>query len=99
MADTVQVPGGDAAVVRVHGTNKALAITTDVSPRYCRPDPFEGGKQAVARSLAQSYCRWCNTVGGHRHLNYGNPQKPEIMWESSPASTASAPPAGRWISR
>src|SRR5882757_414005 len=50
MADTVQVPGGDAAVVRVHGSQKALAITTDVTPRYCRPDPFEGGKQAVAEA-------------------------------------------------
>src|SRR5205085_2225900 len=50
MADTVQPPGGDAAVVRVHGTTKALAITTDVTPRYCRADPFEGAKQAVAEA-------------------------------------------------
>src|SRR6201995_2304351 len=51
MADTVQMPGGDAAVVRIHGTKKALAITTDVTPRYCRPAPLEGGKQAVAETL------------------------------------------------
>src|SRR2546430_13277626 len=50
MADTIQMPGGDAAVVRVHGTHKALAITTDVSPRYCKADPFEGAKQAVAEA-------------------------------------------------
>lgn len=47
-ADTVQCPGGDAAVVRVHGTEKALAMSVDVTPRYCRADPEEGGKQAVA---------------------------------------------------
>src|SRR5690606_21368448 len=48
--DTVQVPGGDAAVVRVHGTGKALAITTDCTPRYCYADPHEGGKQAIAEA-------------------------------------------------
>ncbi len=81
MADTVQCPGGDAAVVRVHGTKKALAIATDVSPRYCKADPFEGAKQAVAET-------WRNitAVGGTPlaitdNLNYGNPQKPEIMAE------------------
>ncbi len=50
MADTVQIPGGDAGVVRIHGSNKGLAISTDVSPRYCQADPFEGGKQAVMRA-------------------------------------------------
>src|SRR5438045_4373530 len=50
MTDTVQRPGGDAAVVRVHGTNKGLAITTDVSPRYCKANPYEGAKQAVAEA-------------------------------------------------
>jgi phosphoribosylformylglycinamidine synthase len=81
MADTVQCPGGDAAVVRVHGTNKGLAITTDVSPRYCKADPFEGAKQAVAEAW-----RNINAVGGRPlavtdNLNFGNPQKPEIMGE------------------
>jgi phosphoribosylformylglycinamidine synthase len=81
MADTAQCPGGDAAVVRVHGTHKGLAIATDVSPRYCKADPFEGAKQAVAET-------WRNitAVGGTPlaitdNLNYGNPQKPEIMAE------------------
>src|SRR5215510_9738712 len=81
MADTVQVPGGDAAVVRVHGTQKALAITTDVTPRYCKADPFEGAKQAVAES-------WRNltAVGAHPlavtdNLNFGNPERPETMGE------------------
>ncbi len=81
MNDTLQHPGGDAAVVRVHGSKKALAITTDVTPRYCKADPFEGGKQAVAEA-------WRNitAVGGlplatTDNLNFGNPQKPEIMGE------------------
>jgi phosphoribosylformylglycinamidine synthase len=81
MNDTVQHPGGDAAVVRVHSTRKALAITTDVTPRYCRANPFEGGKQAVAEA-----CRNLNAVGATPlaatdNLNFGNPQKPEIMGE------------------
>ncbi len=77
--DTVGRPGGDAAVVRVHGTQKALAISTDCTPRYVFADPIEGGKQAVAET-------WRNitAVGGTplaitNCLNFGNPQKPEIM--------------------
>ncbi len=81
MADTVQPPGGDAAVVRVHGQDKALAVTTDVTPRYCKADPFEGAKQAVAEA-------WRNltAVGAHPlaitdNLNFGNPERPETMGE------------------
>ncbi|HUO99338.1 MAG TPA: phosphoribosylformylglycinamidine synthase subunit PurL [Rhizomicrobium sp.] len=81
MADSVQRPGGDAAVVRVHGTNKGLACTTDVTPRYCRADPYEGAKQAVAEA-------WRNitAVGGVPMavtdcLNFSNPEKPEAMGE------------------
>jgi phosphoribosylformylglycinamidine synthase II len=81
MADTVQVPGGDAAVVRIHGTQKALAITTDVSPRYCRPDPYEGGKQAVAEAWRNLTAVGALPLAVTDNLNYGNPQKPEIMWE------------------
>jgi phosphoribosylformylglycinamidine synthase len=81
MSDTVQVPGGDAAVVRIHGTNKALAITTDVTPRYCRPDPFEGGKQAVAEAWRNLTAVGATPLAVTDNLNYGNPQKPEIMWE------------------
>jgi phosphoribosylformylglycinamidine synthase len=81
MADTVQVPGGDAAVVRVHGTGKALAITTDVTPRYCRPDPLEGGKQAVAEAWRNLTAVGAKPLAVTDNLNYGNPQKPEIMWE------------------
>ena len=78
-ADTLQRPGGDAAVVRVHGTRKALAIATDCTPRYCFADPFEGGKQAVAET-------WRNiiAVGGKplaitNCLNFASPQNPVIM--------------------
>ncbi|MGZ5928199.1 MAG: AIR synthase related protein, partial [Rhizomicrobium sp.] len=81
MNDTVEAPGGDAAVVRVHGTKKALAITTDVSPRYCRADPFEGGKQAVAEAWRNLTAVGATPLAVTDNLNYGNPQKPEIMWE------------------
>ena len=79
MGDTVQRPGGDAGVVRVHGGIKALAMTTDVTPRYVAADPYEGGKQAVAEAY-----RNISAVGGRPlavtdNLNFGNPQKPEIM--------------------
>lgn len=78
-ADTMQKSGGDAAVVRVHGTKKALAISTDCSPRYCYADPYEGGKQAVAETY-----RNISAVGGlplaiTNCLNFANPQRPEIM--------------------
>jgi phosphoribosylformylglycinamidine synthase len=81
MNDTVQYPGGDAAVVRIHGTKKALAISTDVTPRYCRPDPKEGGKQAVAEAWRNLTAVGATPLAVTDNLNYGNPQKPEIMWE------------------
>jgi phosphoribosylformylglycinamidine synthase subunit PurL len=79
MADTIQKPGGDAAVVRIHGTQKAVALTTDVTPRYVQADPYQGGLQAIAEAY-----RNINAVGGTPlavtdNLNFGNPQKPEIM--------------------
>jgi phosphoribosylformylglycinamidine synthase subunit PurL len=77
--DTVQRPGGDAAIVRVGDGPKGLALTTDVTPRYCEADPVEGGKQAVAEA-------WRNitAVGGRPlaltdNLNFGNPERPEVM--------------------
>src|ERR1700760_3728797 len=80
MNDTVEPPGSDAAVVRVHGTKKALAITTDVTPRYCQADPFEGGKQAVAEAWRNLTASGATPLAVTDNLNYGNPQKPEIMW-------------------
>ena len=81
MDDTVQRPGGDAAVVRVHGTKKALGITTDVTPRYCKADPFEGGKQAVAEAYRNLSAVGATPLAVTDNLNFGNPQKPEIMGE------------------
>ncbi len=79
LGNTVQRPGGDAAVVRIDDGPKGLALTCDVTPRYCEADPFEGGKQAVAEA-------WRNitAVGGRPlaitdNLNFGNPERPEIM--------------------
>src|ERR1043166_8213492 len=81
MADTVQRPGGDAAVVRVHGSNKGLAITTDVTPRYCKADPYEGAKQAVAEAWRNLTAVGARPLAVTDNLNYGNPEKPEIMGE------------------
>jgi len=78
-ADTVQTPGGDAAVVRVHGSKKALAMTTDVTPRYCQADPVEGGKQAVAEAYRNLSAVGAKPLAITNCLNFGNPQRPEIM--------------------
>ena len=78
-ADTVQRPGGDAAVVRVHGTKKALAITTDCTPRYVYADPVEGGKQAVAETYRNLCAVGAKPLAITNCLNFGNPQRPEIM--------------------
>ncbi|MES2325952.1 MAG: phosphoribosylformylglycinamidine synthase subunit PurL, partial [Pseudomonadota bacterium] len=78
-ANTVQRPGGDAAVVRVHGSKKALAITTDCTPRYCYADPFEGGKQAVAEAYRNLCAVGAKPLAITNCLNFGNPQRPEIM--------------------
>ncbi|WP_416898312.1 MAG: phosphoribosylformylglycinamidine synthase subunit PurL [Minwuia sp.] len=79
MADTIQKPGGDAAVVRVHGTGKALAISTDVTPRYCFADPVEGGKQAVAETWRNITAVGATPLAITDCLNFGNPERPEIM--------------------
>ena len=83
-ADTVQRPGGDAAVVRVHGPagqegGKALAITTDCTPRYCFADPVEGGKQAVAEAWRNLTAVGSTPLAVTNCLNFANPQRPEIM--------------------
>lgn len=77
--DTVARPGGDAAIVRVHDTNKALAITTDCTPRYCFADPIEGGKQAVAETWRNLTAVGATPLAITNCLNFGNPEKPEIM--------------------
>jgi len=79
MNDTIGRPGGDAAVVRIHGTPKALAITTDCTPRYVFADPYEGGKQAVVESFRNLCAVGATPLAITDCLNFGNPQKPEIM--------------------
>jgi phosphoribosylformylglycinamidine synthase len=77
--NTVQRPGGDAAVVRVEDGPKGLAMTCDVTPRYCEADPFEGGKQAVAEAWRNITAVGARPLALTDNLNFGNPEKPEIM--------------------
>ena len=79
LGNTVQRPGGDAAVVRVEEGPKGLAMTTDVTPRYCEADPFEGGKQAVAEAYRNLSAVGALPLALTDNLNFGNPEKPEIM--------------------
>ncbi len=75
----MQRPGGDAAVVRVEDGPKGLALTTDVTPRYCEADPFEGGKQAVAECWRNLTAVGARPLAVTDNLNFGNPERPEIM--------------------
>ena len=79
MGDTVQRPGGDAAVVRVHGTNRGIAITTDCTPRYCVADPVEGGRQAVAETWRNLTASGAKPLAITDNMNFGNPERPGIM--------------------
>ncbi|MEO1039386.1 MAG: phosphoribosylformylglycinamidine synthase subunit PurL [Pseudomonadota bacterium] len=81
MADTVasSEDPSDAAIVRVHGANKALAITADVTPRYCTADPYEGGKQAIAEAWRNLTATGAEPMAVTDCLNFGNPERPEIM--------------------
>ncbi|KEO52573.1 phosphoribosylformylglycinamidine synthase subunit PurL [Thioclava pacifica] len=79
MGDTVRRPGLGAGVVRVHGTQKALAFTSDVTPRYVKANPFEGGKQAVAEAYRNLTAVGAKPLASTDNLNFGNPEKPEIM--------------------
>jgi phosphoribosylformylglycinamidine synthase II len=81
MADTVEDPatGADAGVVRVHGTRKGLALTSDCTPRYVAADPYEGGKQAVAEAWRNLTAVGADPIAITDNLNFGNPERPEIM--------------------
>jgi phosphoribosylformylglycinamidine synthase II len=81
MGDTVQRPGGDAAVVRIHGTSKGLAIACDVTPRYCAADAREGAKQAVAECWRNLTAVGADPLAITDCMNFGNPERPEIMGE------------------
>ena len=78
--NSLQIPGGDAGVVRVEGhAAKALAFSSDVNPRYCEADPFEGGKQAVAECWRNLTATGALPLAATDNLNFGNPERPEIM--------------------
>jgi phosphoribosylformylglycinamidine synthase subunit PurL len=78
--NSLQLPGGDAGVVRVEGhATKALAFSSDVTPRYCQADPFEGGKQAVAECWRNITATGALPLAATDNLNFGNPERPEIM--------------------
>jgi len=79
LGNSVQAPGGDSAVVRVEAGPKGLALTTDVTPRYCFADPVEGGKQAVAEAWRNLTAVGAQPLALTDNLNFGNPEKPEIM--------------------
>ena len=79
LGNTVQRPGGDAAVIRINEGPKALALTADVTPRYCEADPFEGGKQAVAEAWRNLSAVGARPLALTDNLNFGNPERPEIM--------------------
>ncbi|MEO6014656.1 MAG: phosphoribosylformylglycinamidine synthase subunit PurL [Devosia sp.] len=79
--NSIQRPGGDAGVIRVDGPNptKGLAFTSDVTPRYCEADPYEGGKQAVAEAWRNLTAVGADPIAATDNLNFGNPERPEIM--------------------
>ncbi|NBW04354.1 MAG: phosphoribosylformylglycinamidine synthase subunit PurL [Alphaproteobacteria bacterium] len=79
MADTLAGPGGDAALVRVHGSRRGLALTTDCTPRYVESDPKTGGMQAVAEAYRNISAVGATPLAITNNLNFGNPEKPEIM--------------------
>ncbi|WP_299660076.1 phosphoribosylformylglycinamidine synthase subunit PurL [uncultured Ruegeria sp.] len=79
MADSNRTPGLGAGMVRVHGTDKVLAFTSDVTPRYVRANPVEGGKQAVAEAYRNLTAVGAKPLATTDNLNFGNPEKPEIM--------------------
>ncbi len=83
--NTVQRPGGDAAVVRLADGKRALAFSVDVTPRYCAADPFEGGKQAVAECWRNLTAVGAEPLALTDNLNFGNPERPTVMAEFAAA--------------
>ena len=79
MGDSIRTPGSDAAIVRVHGSTRALAISADVTPRYVSADPLEGGRQAVAENFRNLISSGAKPLAITNCLNFGNPKKPEII--------------------
>ncbi|MDR4945252.1 phosphoribosylformylglycinamidine synthase subunit PurL [Neobacillus cucumis] len=84
--NTVVAPGSDAAVVRIRGTRKALAMTTDCNARYVYLDPEVGGKIAVAEAARNIVCSGAEPLAITDNLNFGNPEKPEVFWQIEKAA-------------
>ncbi|MGG3325316.1 phosphoribosylformylglycinamidine synthase subunit PurL, partial [Bacillus velezensis] len=84
--NTVVAPGSDAGVLRIRGTKKALAMTTDCNARYLYLDPEEGGKIAVAEAARNIVCSGAEPLAVTDNLNFGNPEKPEIFWQIEKAA-------------
>ena len=87
MADTVAVAGGDAALVRVHGSERGIAATTDCTPRYVKADPETGAMQAVAEAWRNICAIGATPIAITNNLNFGNPEKPIIMGQIAGAVT------------
>ncbi|MDJ0449767.1 phosphoribosylformylglycinamidine synthase subunit PurL [Methylocystis sp. JR02] len=79
LGNSVRRPGGDAAVIRVKDGPKGLAVTADVTARYCAADPVEGGKQAVAEAWRNITATGAKPLALTDNLNFGNPERPEYM--------------------
>ncbi len=79
--DSVFLPGHDAALIRIKGTQKGIAVSTDCNSLYCYLDPYEGGKIAVAEAARNVAVTGAKPVGLTNCLNFGNPMKPEIFWQ------------------
>ena len=79
--NTLVLPGSDAAVIRIKGTKKAVALSVDCNSRFCYLDPYEGAAIAVAESSRNVVCSGATPIGLTNCLNFGNPEKPEIMWQ------------------
>jgi phosphoribosylformylglycinamidine synthase len=85
MADTVARPGGDAAIVRIHGSSRGLALTTDCTPRYCGADPAAGAAQAIAEAWRNLTAVGARPLAVTDNMNFGNPERPEIMGQFADA--------------
>ena len=81
--NTVLGPGGDAAIVRIKGTRRAVALSLDVNPRWCHLDPYLGGAHAVAEGARNVSCAGAKPLAITDCLNFGNPERPDVMWEFS----------------
>ncbi|MCY4035735.1 MAG: AIR synthase related protein, partial [Hyphomicrobiales bacterium] len=77
--DSIRTPGADAAIVRIHGSARALAVSVDVTPRYVHAHPLEGGRQAVAESFRNLVASGARPLAITNCLNFGNPKKPETI--------------------